>query len=75
MSHTIQTTQCPYCHAPAPVIYADGAFFSAHCCEVMEQESEAREDLVPMEWISLAPTSLVAQANWQNLCQALGGAA
>lgn len=69
-----QQIQCPFCHASKPAIYADGAFFSGHCCEVMEQESEAREDLVSMEWISLAPTSLVAQANWQKTCQALGGA-
>ena len=70
----IPSIQCPYCHASAPAIYEDGAFFSAHCCEIMEIESEAHEDLVPFEWIAITPTRLLAQANWQNVCQVLGGA-
>lgn len=66
---------CPYCHAPAPAIYADGAFFSATCCEMMEQESDARDDLVPFEWISIVQTTEQATLNWQKVCQALGGVA
>lgn len=73
-STQIHGNHCPFCHASKPAIYADGAFFSGHCCEVLEQESEAREDLVPMEWISLAKTPLAAFTNWLNTCNVLGGA-
>lgn len=64
----------PFCGAVKPVIYSHGAFFSAYCCEVFEQESEAREDLVPFERISIVASPALAQTNWQHVCQVLGGA-
>lgn len=74
-STQIHGNHCPFCRASKPAIYADGAFFSGHCCEVLEQESEALEDLVPFEWISLSKTPTGAMTNWQKVCQVLGGVA